>query len=196
MALTKAYENDLLIKTSEGDEEAFRQLLYAYKNNVFGVAQAFTKNTQLAEEIVFDVFLKIWHNRLKLTEVANFQAYLYTIARNHIYNQLRKKAAEGSFITDALLMADAESNNPDVLLSLKEAKELIHTVVETLPPQQKSVFIMSREQGLSHGEIAKQLHISQHTVKRHMNKALHTIRDGLADAGILVIFMAMFCMVK
>jgi RNA polymerase sigma-70 factor (family 1) len=138
----------------------------------------FTKSRPFSEELVQDIFLKIWLNREKLREVQQFDGYLFITARNHIYSALRTKVREVEF-RDELKSYFADSSLADDQLHLKEAHALIHTAMEQLPPQQRSVFELSRFQGLSHEEIAEQLQISPLTVRAHMRKALAFMRTYL-----------------
>jgi RNA polymerase sigma-70 factor (ECF subfamily) len=91
-------EKDLLLEVAAGNESAFRKLFQVYWKKVYAVSLDFTKSEPLAEEIVQDVFLKIWLKREYLVSVLKFDDYLFTVARNHIYNTLRKKTAEQSFL--------------------------------------------------------------------------------------------------
>ncbi len=167
---------------AEGDEGAFRVLFDQHWDTVYGVALALTKSAAMAEEMAQDVFVKVWLKREKLAGVDNFEGYLFIIARNHIFNTFRRKIKFEAF-TDHLLdyaqATVAATDTPDKQLLCNELEKLVEEAVEQLPPQQRTVYCMSRQQGLSQEEIANTLHISRHTVKSHMNKALHIIRTYL-----------------
>ena len=90
-------EKTLLSQVAEGDEKAFRILFDRYWDNIYGVAFAFTKSSQIAEEMVQDIFLKIWTKKHLLNSIQKFDAYLFRVAKNHIYNELRKKIKEEPF---------------------------------------------------------------------------------------------------
>ncbi|WP_343743539.1 RNA polymerase sigma-70 factor [Chitinophaga sp.] len=189
----------LFKKVAQGDETAFRTLFDRYWDTVHGVALALTKSATTAEEMAQDVFVKLWLKRDKLAAVANFEGYLFMVARNHIFNSFRKKIQLTSF-TDHLLEYAAShmaaAGTPDERLLYNELETLVAQAVNQMPPQQRSVYCMSRQQGLSQEEIADALHISRHTVKSHMNKALHLIRNYLREHAtiemlLLFYFMAM-----
>ncbi len=172
-------ENDLLLLVAEGNEKAFRQLFDHYCNYIYSVAFTLTKSSALSEEIVQDIFIKIWLKRGKLTSVINFGGYLFMVARNHIYNELRKKSLEQPF-ADHLEQHFLETSAlPEQQLLLKETKQLIDKAVEQLPGQQRAVYELSRNEGLDYTNIAESLHISKLTVKSHMSKALNFIRQYL-----------------
>ncbi|HWJ28602.1 MAG TPA: sigma factor, partial [Flavisolibacter sp.] len=90
LALSATNENELIQGVLQGDEKAFRQLFDHYWPGIFSVAFSLTKSSVLSEEIVQDVFLKVWLKREQLATVNNFPGYLFTIAKNHIYNELRR----------------------------------------------------------------------------------------------------------
>ena len=172
-------EATLLLKVANGDEISFRQLFEHYWDNIYGVALAYTKSTVIAEEMVQDVFLKIWLNREKLAMVEKFDGYLFTVARNHIFNELRKKVKEEPFIDSLLNYFQETSGSPEQQLLNKESEQLINMAIKQLPPQQHIIYCLSRQDGLSQDQIATKLQISRHTVKSHMNKALKFIRNFL-----------------
>jgi len=172
-------EKTLLIQVAEGDEKAFKILFDRYWDNIYGVAFAFTKSTMIAEEMVQDIFLKIWLKRHLLNSVQKFDAYLFKVAKNHIYNELRKKIKEEPF-TDHIINYFREiGDSPEQQMIFKESKHLVNLAIGKLPSQQQLIYKLSREQGMSQEEIADKLQISKNTVKSHMNKALQSIRHYL-----------------
>lgn len=172
-------EKELLVQIAEGDENAFCQLFNHYWNHIYSVAFSLTKSAVISEEIVQDVFVKIWLNKEKLTSVTKFDAYLFTMARNHIYNELRKKTLEQPFVEHLEQYFLQSFSLPDQEMSFKETNQLINKLVEQLPSQQRVIFRLSRYEGFSHNKIAEELGISALTVKSHMTKALRFIRHFL-----------------
>lgn len=182
----------LIEQIAGGDSAAFRVLFNAHWDRIFSVALAFTKSTERSEELVQDVFLKIWLNRTELPGIRNFEGYLFTVARNHIFNALRTRLKEVSF-GEELEHYFKESSLADDLLLLKDAEALVHKGVEALPGQQRAVFEMSRFQGLNTAEIAEKLNISPLTVKVHLRKALAALRTFLQQhAAGMVLLLALY----
>ena len=172
-------EKTLLTQVAEGDEKAFSILFDRYWDNIYGVAFAFTKSTMIAEEMVQDIFLKIWLKRDLLNSVQKFDAYLFMVAKNHIYNELRKKIKEEPFTDHIINYFREKGDSPEQQMIFKESKQLVNIAIKKLPPQQQLIYRLSREQGKSQEEIADKLQISKNTVKSHMNKALQSIRQYL-----------------
>lgn len=182
-----------------GNETAFRQLFDYYWNHIYSVAFSMTKSVPLSEEIVQDVFLKVWLKRAHLPSISNFDGYLFMIARNHIYNVLRKKSVERPFVEYLEENFLQLSASPDEAMVVKETGQLIKEAVEKLSVQQRSVYELSRNEGLNHSEIAEKLSISKLTVKSHMTKALQYIRQHLikrTDTELLFLLFIAQVLVK
>jgi RNA polymerase sigma-70 factor (family 1) len=195
-ATTLHNERELLLTIAKGDEKAFRKLFNHYWNHIYSVAFTFTKSIVLSEEVVQDVFLKIWLKREQLTSIINFKGYLFTVARNHIYNELRKKSCEQSFVKHLEEYFIEMSSLPEEKLFLKETQYLINEAVAHLPVQQRTVYELSRNAGLDHAQIADKLGISKLTVKSHMNKALRLIRQTYQSSTgelLCILFIVMTC---
>jgi len=172
-------ENDLLTQVATGDEKAFRRLFDQYWDNIYSVALVFTKSTVLAEEMVQDVFMKVWQKREQIPGIKNFKGWLFTVARNHILNVLRNKITDQPFREELEQYFFDASPQPDQALLLKESEQLIAKAVDQLHPQQKKIFFMMRSEELSQEEIAGKLGLSKLTVKTHMHLALKSIRQYL-----------------
>ncbi|MBN9382343.1 MAG: RNA polymerase sigma-70 factor [Chitinophagaceae bacterium] len=188
-------EISLLSAIAKGDEAAFRQLFDRYWDNIYGVAFAFTKSPVIAEEMAQDVFVKIWLRRTELPQVKKFGDYLFIIARNHIFSELRKKIHEQPFSDHLLNYFQEVTNTPENQLLFRETEQLLLKAIQQLPPQQHLVYCLSREQGLNQEEIAAKLDISKNTVKSHMNKALQFIRNYLRMHAEVEAFAVLYCIV-
>jgi RNA polymerase sigma-70 factor (ECF subfamily) len=169
-------EKELLQLISGGDENAFGAVFDHYRNKIYGVALKLTHSTTVAEEIVEDVFLKIWIRRASLNEIENFSAYLFTIARNETYKILKQIAKNYKIV---LLSENNESlvhNNTEDYLINKEFTSLLQKAIDRLPHQQKQVYKLMKEEDLKRGEVAELLHLQPETVKFHLAQAMKNIR--------------------
>jgi len=179
MFASKPYDEktdlDLL---AQGNEYAFTRLFDHYRGRIFGVALKFLKSRVLAEEIVQEVFLKVWMKREDLAKTDNFEGYLFTMARNQVFDGIKLIAKEATTKIE-LARGVQQVSGTDHPLIEKQYQELLLKAVDLLPPQQKQVFNLAKIEGLSHQAIAEQLHISRLTVKTHMAKALQSIRQNL-----------------
>ncbi len=169
----------LLETVAGGDEKAFEELFHQYKQRVYAYAMHFTDAVIVSEEIVQDVFLKLWLHKESLREVERFEAYIYTVTRNLCFDYLKKLAHERAMKLEWGRAAGVSEENTGFMVVYKDYENLVCQALDRLPPQQKLVYILSRHQGQKHEEIAKQLHISRNTVKVHLTKALGTIRNYL-----------------
>lgn len=187
-------EKDLLLQVAQHDENAFRQLFEHYKNKIYAFAFHLTDSTVLSEEIVQDVFVKIWINKEALVRIDQFSAYLFTITRNHTFNQLKRLANERFILKQLKDELPESENNTEQLLINKEYNGILQQAIELLPPQQQLIYNLSRKEGLKLEEIAQQLNLSVNTVKSHMGKALKTIRSHFNDRiqTLLIIAAAFF----
>jgi RNA polymerase sigma-70 factor (ECF subfamily) len=162
---------------AEGNERAFAQLYQHYTNTVYGVALTYTKSKDLAEEIVQEVFLKLWLQRSRLAALDNFENYLFIMARNQILNQLKSKLRQQAYVHHLTKVFSDPALTPEDQLMFKEAGMLVKRAVDLLPPQQKLVYQMARQEGLALDLIARQLGLSRNTVRNHLAKAIETIRN-------------------
>ncbi|MGH2644743.1 MAG: RNA polymerase sigma factor [Chitinophagaceae bacterium] len=172
-------EKLLLQQISDDNEEAFAQLFHAYRDKLFSFIYHITASRELSLDIVQDVFLKIWELRGKLFSIENFNAYLFRMAQNQAINQLQRMAKETLILKNTQKQNDGGSETPEGKLRFKNISEAIAKIVNELPPQQKAVYTLSREQNMKQEEIARQLKISISTVQNHMTQALKSLREGL-----------------
>jgi RNA polymerase sigma-70 factor (ECF subfamily) len=172
---------------STGDRKAFRELFNKYHRRIFAIALKITGVGETAEDVVQEVFIKLWMNKEKLPAIENFNAYLNTVTRNHIFNKLRKLAHEQIALQKLIAQQTLKEKSSSDQIVYNELEKLIHNAVAQLPSQQKKVYTLSRVYGLKHEEIAQQLGISSSTVKGHIVHALQHIKSFLRANGELVI---------
>lgn len=169
--------------------DAFDQLYRKHHAALYHTAAKFVKSEELAGEIVQEVFVKLWEHRRQLDTERSFTAYLYTMARNHIFNMLKRSSRESRIREEIRYHAEKASNATESSILVSEYSAVINTAIEELPPQRKRIFIMCRQEGKSYEEVAGAFGISKSTVRDHMVKALRSLRQHLLlKAGVSVSF--------
>jgi RNA polymerase sigma-70 factor (ECF subfamily) len=173
----KYNEIEILLLVSEGDEMAFKELFAHYQNKLYSIALRLTRSSTLSEEIVEDVFLKIWMKRKDLSRIQNFSAYLFVITRNRVYKTLKQiaKSYETVLLTEDSKMA-SNDNIEDYLIN-KEYSSVLHEAVTRLPRKQKEVYSLIKEHGLKRDEAAYILNLKPETIKSHLAEAMKNIRS-------------------
>ena len=173
-------------------EDAFKRLFDTYKNRVYGYVMAITHSPYSAEEITQEIFIKLWLCRDALQQVDNLEGYIFTVARHKTLNHLRKAAYDSKLLRELQELAAPEVNNVDERTLVREYDELLTDALTLLSPQRRTVYQLSRVQGLNHDEIASHLHLSRNTVKNHMVEALRSIRHHLGRYGmfLLIFFLS------
>lgn len=186
-------EQELLLRIAKGDEAAFVTLFHKYQSPVFKVAYQLVKSQAYSEELVQDIFLKVWEQRSALPGIQNFQNWLFILARNHLISHLRRMALEKKVRRAWTDERPMNENSTDYKLRSAQFKEFLQEIIGGLPQQQQAVFRLAKEQHLTYDQIAQQLSISPNTVRIHMTRALDAIRRGLKDKGIeFVLLFAYF----
>lgn len=171
-------ENDtnLVRHISSGDQQAFAALFVRYRDKVYSTAFRLTGSRIEAEEVVQDVFVKIWVNRERLAEVIDIEAYLFIVARNHIFQTLKRDARRSQILAEREKELEFSLPEAENMLQQKQMEQIIRTAIDRLPAQQKAVFLLARQGDLTKAEIAAQLGLSSHTVKSHYDRATRSVR--------------------
>lgn len=174
-------EHELLQQLEAGSEHAFTQIFNHYKGRIYSVALKFLRSPVSAEEIVQDVFLKVWLKRSELNDIKRLDNYLFIMARNFILDRIKKMGYESTAHEELVKLVKKESNLDDAeyLVRQHQCQQLMREAIERLPPQQKAVYCFAKVEELSHDMIAEKMGISRLTVKTHMAKALQSIRKYL-----------------
>ena len=149
-------EYELLQHLKQGSEFAFTQIFNRYRSRIYSVALTYLKSSALAEEIVQDVFLKIWLKRTELEHILRFDAYLITMAKNLVFDRLKKIAYEVDAQT-ILKEQDHFINDAEYRVREHQCRQLVEEAMNLLPPQQKIIYHLARTEGLSHEQIAEKM---------------------------------------
>lgn len=176
-----SYEEVLLLQdVARGNEKAFRTLYDAYFNHLSAYIFKLCKSKAATEEIVQEIFVKLWVNRALLTDVAILDAYIFTMARNKTIDHLRRLAKETRLISVLSAQASGHNNDIEDKLNASALQLLIEEALEQLSEQKRKIFHLSRHEGLSHDEIAEIMQLSKSTVKNHLSETLKHVRDHIS----------------
>ena len=182
-------EKMLFQQISAGDELAFKSIFYLYKIQLYKVVIRLTKSQVIAEEIIQEVFLSLWISRKHLVKVDEPSSYIYRCLFNQISRYLKKEANHERIVRAAIRYRQSSSEVTEQLVEEHDTQRLIEKAIVQLPKQQNIVYRLSRQQGLSNNEIASQLHVSQHTVKSHLSKAIWFIKTYLKKLAVVIVLL-------
>ncbi|PWD98869.1 RNA polymerase sigma factor [Marinilabilia rubra] len=171
-------------KLKGGSMEAFNQLFEAYSHRIYGFGLKYLKSEADAEELVQDVFLKLWRNRQKLKEEESFHSYLFTIAFNQIKDYFRYKGIYLDVEDNSLI--GTSDNSTEMTITYRSVLEQVSTLLEKLPQKKKEIFRLSRFEGKSAKEIAGLMDVSPKTVDNQISEVIGFLRKNLKDATPLV----------
>ena len=170
-----AYNNDKL---------AFRSFYQFYFERLFAFSMRFLKSRELAEEAISEVFMKVWTNKNKLTEIQNMDTYLYVLVKNHSLNIIKKSLKEQNThisLDNSHIELAIENFTPESAYFAEELRDEIDKVIDSLPIACKNAFLLVKEDHLNYGQAAEILDISPFTVKNQVQKAVRKIREYLTD---------------
>jgi len=184
-------ELQLLKEISQGNELAFKSLFEQYRNQLFTYLFKITKSTETAEEIVLDVFLKIWHGRQTITQIENFDQFLFRVAHNKAIDFLRSLKRNPIVQHEVWnLMQEPKSvENADNNLLLKNTEAIVGQAIDNLSPQRQKVFHLHYHLALSNEEIAQKLNLTKNTVRNHLCSSVEFIRKYISLNVELVILL-------
>lgn len=188
------HDSTLLERIAAGDEAAFQQLFNQYSDRIYGVAFTYTKCPLLSEEIVQEVFLKIWIKRNTLPAVINIADYIFIIARNQVMNMLRRSKMEKAYLKQLSSNTSENILTPEHQYYYKESQRIIENAVLMLPPRQRLIYQLNQVQGLGLSEVADQLGLSRNTTRNHLSRAMQSIRTYVqqhADEALLLFILLM-----
>lgn len=183
-------ELDYLRRLKADDERAFDALFRHYSALVYRFAYGYLKSRPAAEEIVQECFIKIWERREQLRDDVPLKGYLFTTAHHAILNELRRDQHHLRLHGQVAATGPASVANE---AEYQEMEALYLAALDKLPPKQREVFILSRQQGLSYTEIAERQGVSVKTVEAHIMQALKSLRTyfRLHGGGVLGVLLAL-----
>lgn len=181
-----------LLKT--GDMAAFDAIYNKYCHKLHEFVLMFLKQEEDAEEIVQEVFIKIWESRGKIDVYASFESFLFTIAYNATMSLLRKRVSETK--SREYLKSLQQINSAEQVIGEIQFNELdnkVQSLLQQLTPRQKEIYLLSREDGLTHREIAQKLNISESTVNNHLVTTIKYLKSHIdSSLTVNILFLCLF----
>jgi len=191
------YDDKLLFQQiAEGDEGAFTELYHIYIPQLLPFVTAVVRSDAVADEVIQEVFLRLWIGRDKLPAIIEPRAWIFRIASNICFTHLKKSFKEKKYIDSLAGKNELEEDEVQEKTQANELVSLIRQAIHQLPAQRKKIYRMSREAGMTIPEIANELGLSASTVKNTLVTSLQFIREFLRQKGyevpIIIISLLVF----
>lgn len=172
--------SELRRRIAANDQAAYRELFELYYDKLFRLALLICKSRELSEEIISDVFIKLWRKRDELEKIENLRLYLYVAVKNTSLNYLAQLRRNVFIPLDQLeFEPDQPFTNPEELLITKEMNQRIFRAIQSLPPRCKMIFKLVKEDGLTYKEAAELLHLSVATIDNQLVLAIKKLSKAL-----------------
>lgn len=176
--MEESYQRDLLIRLKKGDKSAFNEIYKVFSKPLYLKVLRMVKDKDVADELIQELFIKLWDNHDKIDEQRSFQSYLYVIAQNLVYNHFRKLESDQRLLRSVLAgeLLDNRAPNADEQLTQKEVSGLVKNAIDQLSPQRKQAFMLCKIEGKSYREASEIMGVSVATINSHITQSLQTIK--------------------
>ena len=161
-----------------GDRESFNQVFRRYYSPMVRFCIRYVADSDIASEIVQDLFVKLWSNREKISFNTSFESYMLTSVRNSAITYINKERAHNEAHL-RVFSEESDNTDPSETLQSNNLEESYRQILKDMPDKRREVFLASRYDGLKYSEIAEKLGISQKTVEAQMTAAIKQLKDGL-----------------
>ena len=194
MELESIDDKELVALLKSGDKRAYQLLFEKYASKIYHFSLSYLANEADSEELVQDVFLKLWEKRAALDETQNIKAYVFKIAINSIYDFIRRKNIKNAFNDFVKNRAETNtSNNTWETVVLNELQLLLDELISKMPEQRRNIFHLSKINGLTNDEIAEKLNLSKRTVENQLYRAILFLKSNLKNQSLtLLLFFYLF----
>lgn len=181
-------DEELLALIRKHDGSAFTEVYNRFNGLLYIYARKITNKGEEAEDIVQDIFIKLWDNRTSLKLKSSLSSYLYAAVRYKFFDLVAHQKVRSDYAEIFQHYLDLQENPVEEYINEKQLASLIEQEVAQLPKKMRQIFELSRQNGLSHKEIAVQLNLSEKTVKNQINNALKILRTKLGIVAFLMVF--------
>jgi len=181
-------DQELILRIRNGDQVAFELVFYRYKGKLYDFIRHSLPAEEDPESMVQEVFTKLWINRKQLDPSRSLNPFLYTIARNEVFGQLRKMLVRRKYLEELNYSVNGLVDSTEQQFEYEELKKIVAQLIQSMPGKRREIFEMSRNEGLNYREIATALGISENTVDTQIRKALAFLRENLRKRMSLFLF--------
>jgi len=179
----------LLRKIKSGDVKAFEAVYEQMRPRMTRFIRLSIGSDEDVEELVQEVFIKIWEEHQNINLEKSFEAFIYTIAKNKINDFLRKVLQQKKYIESFIANYSIEDSNLERIINYRETDNVIRYLIDLLPERRKQAFELSRFKGKSYREISSIMDISENTVDTHIRKSLAFLKEGLVRFSSIIFFL-------
>jgi len=172
----KTIDSKLLAEFKRGDHASFERIFEFYSHSLFQFSFSYLKSKEAAEDVVQEVFLKIWDNRQEIRNDTSFRSYLFTIALNAVRKQFNKLSKVNELKHGILFELSAQKSDFDDRNDYQELLDTLHKVIDRMPEKRRQVFIRKKLEEKSLKEIADELQIDPKTVEYHITEAMKFLK--------------------
>ena len=165
----------------QGDEIAFEKIYKVYSPKLYGNLLRLIKSVPQTEQILQDVFIKVWEYRASIDPEKSFRSFIFKMAENKAYDFFRKAARDKKLESELIAISTVNYTELEEFLSDNEKLVLLENAIKRLPPQRQQVFRLCKLEGKSYKEVSEMLNISLSTISDHIVKATKSIRDSLKN---------------
>lgn len=182
-------EPQLIFSLKNGSYKAFERIYQLYAKRLFAYSMQFTKSQEESEEIVQDVFMRLWTNRTKIRQENTLRSLLYIMTKHYLINAFRTKINQPEFEEYVHYRNELSVDETSQHLEYEEFIAKFHAILKTLPETQQKVITLSKIEQLTNKEIAEKLSLSEQTVKNQLSLGLKFLKEKLENIGISLMLL-------
>ena len=192
----KKDEHKLIEDLLRGDDSSFEKIFHLFSKRVYAFSLKYLRNKEEAEGVVQEVFLKLWKSRSRLREIKNLEAWIFTVCFNIIRKHFNQMAKERKYLQNFTDVVSSDDYSTMTEIECNDLMQKAEVIINKLPARQKTVYLLSKREGLSNSEIAGKMSITKKTVENHLSKAKVFLKNSMVREGLLPVIFFCFSQVN
>lgn len=181
----------LLTELKEGSHEAFQKIFYKWNRSIFGVLVKLLHSTEDAEDVMQDVFIKIWELRDRIDVDKDVKSFIFVVARHTAFKYLEKRKVRVDYLNN-IDFNDEDSLNSFDILSAKDIEKQALSIIDKMPKRRKTIYTMSHVEDLNNGQISERLNIPREKVAKELYLARKELKDVLNVLRMIIVILKLF----